>query len=150
MSFVRGFADATSFSLLDTKKTKQKKVRRGCAPVPHSHGTAAVFYLIVTLKAVRRDARKLAASRRSNNSGARVGLLSCKAAHDRRPKFPHEPRRKILRALPWPTESGDGRSSFSDFFFFVEPYFYKQKAAAQPGTFSTTLVLTLRLRLRKR
>jgi len=53
-----------------------------------------------TLKAVRRDAQKLAASRRSNNLCARFFT-----ARDAMKKSPHEPRSKQSAVLPWPAVS---------------------------------------------
>ena len=53
-----------------------------------------------TIKTVRRDAQKLAASRRSNNLCARFFT-----ARDAMKKSPHEPRSQILRALPRPSGS---------------------------------------------
>ena len=51
-----------------------------------------------TLKAVRRDAQKLAASRRSDNLCAR--FFTARGAMK---KSPHEPRSQILRVLPRPS-----------------------------------------------
>ena len=53
-----------------------------------------------TLKAVRRDAQKLAASRRSDNLCAR--FFTARGAVK---KSPHEPRSQILRVLPRPSDS---------------------------------------------
>ena len=53
---------------------------------------------------VRRDAQKLAASRRSNNLCAR--FFTARGAMK---KSPHEPRSQILRALPWPPDSAQRR-----------------------------------------
>jgi len=50
-----------------------------------------------TLKAVRRDAQKLAASRRSNNLCARFFT-----AQGAMKKSPHEPRPQFGAMLPWP------------------------------------------------
>ncbi len=57
-----------------------------------------------TLKAVRRDAQKLAASRRSNNLCAR--FFTARGAMK---KSPHEPRSQILRVLPRPPDSAQWR-----------------------------------------
>ena len=54
-----------------------------------------------TLKPVRRDAQKLAASRRSNNLCARFFT-----ARDAMKKSPHEPRSEQSAMLPWPSGSG--------------------------------------------
>ena len=71
-----------------------------------------------TIKAVRRDAQKLAASRRSNNLCARFFT-----ARDAMKKSPHEPRRKILRALPRPPESFLSRRQLAVQVICVEAYF---------------------------
>jgi len=54
-----------------------------------------------TLKAVRRGAQKLAASRRSNNLCARFFT-----ARDAVKKSPHELRSEQSAMLPWPSVSG--------------------------------------------
>ena len=130
--------------LLSSHKRKQKEPR-GHPATPCARHCGSLLS-VSHVKTHSAKLPKLDDSHRLKHRGSYVSALPCAAGQ----KPPHEPRREILRALPWPTESGDGRSSFSNFFFFVEPYFYKQKAAAQPGNLSTTLVLTRRLRLWKR
>ena len=71
-----------------------------------------------TNQPVRRDAQKLAASRRSNNLCAR--FFTARSAMK---KSPHEPRRKILRALPRPPESFLSRRQLAVQVICVETYF---------------------------
>ncbi len=71
-----------------------------------------------TLKPVRRDAQKLAASRRSNNLCAR--FFTARGAMK---KSPHEPRSQILRVLPRPSESFLSRRQLAVQAICVKPLF---------------------------
>ena len=129
--------------LLSSHKRKQKEPR-GAPRDPRARHCGS-GKLIVTNQPVRRDAQKLAASRRSNNLCARFF-----AARNATKKSPHEPRKKILRALPWPTGNCLGRSQFSAQSCFVKPYFCTQKATAKLIDSSQNPVLTTCFRQRKR
>ncbi len=124
---------------------KEAKRAAGSTPRPPFARHCGSGKLIVTNQPVRRDAQKLAASRRSNNLCARFF-----AARNATKKSPHEPRKKILWALPWPTGNCLGRSQFSAQSCFVKPYFCTQKATAKLIDSSQNPVLTTCFRQRKR
>jgi len=93
-----GFADATSFSLLDAKRTKQEKHAWGSVP----HGPHARHFgsrqSRGTLKPVRRKGFKLTASRRFRQEA--FSFPRCAR------KFPHEPRKgRVLCCLGLPSAS---------------------------------------------
>jgi len=94
MNCAAGIADATSFSLLDAKRTKQEKHAWGSVP----HGPRARRFgsgqLSGTLKPVRRKGFKLTASRRFRQEA--FSFPRCAR------KFPHEPRPQFGAMLPWP------------------------------------------------
>ena len=71
-----------------------------------------------TLNAVRRDAQKLAASRRSDNLCARFFT-----ARDAVKKSPHEPRSKRSAMLPRPAGSFSSRRQLAVQVICVKPYF---------------------------
>ena len=89
-----GIADATSFSLLDAKRTKQEKHAWGSIP----HGPRARHFgsgqLSGTLEPVRRKGFKLTASRRFRQEAFSFPRYAR--------KFPHEPRPQFGAMLPWP------------------------------------------------
>ena len=97
MNCAVGFAGATSFSLLDAKRTKQEKHAWGSIPHDPRARHFGSGQLSGTLKPVRRKGFKLTASRRFKHEA--FSFPRCAR------KFPHEPRRKLLQALPWPSIS---------------------------------------------
>ncbi len=81
-----GFADTTSFSLLDAKRTKQEKHAWGSIPhVPRARHFGS-GQLNGTLEHVRRKGFKLTASRRFRQEA--FSFPRCAR------KFPHEPRKR--------------------------------------------------------
>ena len=81
-----GIADATSFSLLDAKRTKQEKHARGNIPHDPRARHFGSGQLRGTLKPVRRKGFKLTASRRFRHEA--FSFPRCAS------KFPHEPRKR--------------------------------------------------------
>ena len=93
-----GFANATSFSLLDAKRTKQEKHAWGNVPHDPRARHFGSGQLRGTLKPVRRKGFKLTASRRFRQEA--FSFPRCAR------KFPHEPRkRRALRCLGLPSAS---------------------------------------------
>ncbi len=92
-----GFADATSFSLLDAKRTKQEKHARGIVPRDPRARHFGSGQLRNTIKPVRRKGFKLTASRRLRHEA--FPFPRCAR------KFPHEPRPQFGTMLPWPSEN---------------------------------------------
>ena len=88
------FADATSFSLLDAKRTKQEKHAWGNVPHDPRARHFGSGQLSGTLKPVRRKGFKLTASRRFRHEA--FSFPRCAR------KFPHEPRPQFGAMLPWP------------------------------------------------
>ena len=92
-----GFADATSFSLLDAKRTKQEKHAWGNVP----HAPRARHFgsrqSRGTLEPVRRKGFKLTASRRFRQEA--FSFPRCAG------ESPHEPRPQFGAMLPWPSIS---------------------------------------------
>ena len=89
-----GFADATSFSLLDAKRTKQEKHAWGSVPHdPHAWHFGS-GQLSGTFNPVRRKGFKLTASRRFRQEA--FSFPRCAR------KSPHEPRPQFGAMLPWP------------------------------------------------
>ena len=112
--FSWGSADATSFSLLDAKRTKQEKHAWGSVPhVPRARHFGS-GQLRGTLGPVRRKGFKLTASRRFKQEA--FSFPRCAG------KFPHEPRRKILQALPWPSVRFLSRRKLSVLAICMEPF----------------------------
>ena len=103
-----GIADATSFSLLDAKRTKQEKHAWGSVP----HGPRARHFgsgqWRGTLAPVRRIFPNSTAHAVSNTWKGSFFVL-------RHKKSPHEPRPQFGAMLPWPPESYFGRSEFAAF-----------------------------------
>ena len=92
-----GIADATSFSLLDAKRTKQEKHAWGNVPhVPRARHFGN-GQLRGTLGPVRRKGFKLTASRRFKHEA--FSFPRCAR------KSPHEPRPQFGAMLPWPSEN---------------------------------------------
>ncbi len=89
-----GFADATLFSLLDAKRTKQEKHARGSIPHDPRARHFGSGQLRGTLEPVRRKGFKLTASRRFRQEA--FSFPRCAR------KFPHEPRPQFGAMLPWP------------------------------------------------
>ena len=89
-----GFAGATSFSLLDAKRTKQEKHAWGNIPHDPRARHFGSGQLRGTLGSVRRKGFKLTASRRFRQEAF---SFPCCAR-----KSPHEPRPQFGAMLPWP------------------------------------------------
>ena len=89
-----GFANATSFSLLDAKRTKQEKHAWGSVPHDPRARHFGSGQWRGTLKPVRRKGFKLTASRRFKHKA--FSFPRCAR------KFPHEPRPQFGATLPWP------------------------------------------------
>ena len=94
LSCAAGFTDATSFSLLDAKRTKQEKHAWGSIPHDPRARHFGSGQLRGTLKPVRRKDFKLTASRRFKQEA--FSFPRCAR------KFPHEPRPQFGAMLPWP------------------------------------------------
>ena len=94
INYDAGFADATSFSLLDAKRTKQEKHAWGSIPHDPRARRFGSGQLRGTLKPVRRKGFKLTASRRFRQEA--FSFPRCAR------KFPHEPRPQFGATLPWP------------------------------------------------
>ena len=94
MNCAAGIAGATSFSLLDAKRTKQEKHAWGSVPHDPRARHFGSRQWRGTLKAVRRKGFKLTASRRFKQEA----FSFPRAAG----KFPHEPRPQFGAMLPWP------------------------------------------------
>ena len=88
------FADATSFSLLDAKRTKQEKHAWGNVPHDPRARRCGSGQSIGTFKPVRRKGFKLTASRRFRQEA--FSFPRCAG------KSPHEPRPQFGAMLPWP------------------------------------------------
>ena len=117
-----GFADATSFSLLDAKRTKQEKHAWGSIPHDPRARRFGSRQLSGTLKPVRRKGFKLTASRRFRQEA--FSFPRCAG------KFPHEPRRKILQALPWPSVRFLSRRKLSVLVICMEPFWHTGSCCA--------------------
>ena len=89
-----GIADATSFSLLDAKRTKQEKHAWGSVPHDPRARHFGSGQLRGTFKLVRRKGFKLTASRRFRHEA--FSFPRCAR------KSPHEPRPQFGAMLPWP------------------------------------------------
>ena len=109
-----GIADATSFSLLDAKRTKQEKHARGSIPHDPRARHFGSRQLSGTFNPVRRKGFKLTASRRFRQEA--FSFPRCAG------KSPHEPRRKILQALPWPSVRFLSRRKLSVLVICMEPF----------------------------
>ena len=125
-----GFADTTSFSLLDAKRTKQEKHAWGSIPHDPRARHFGSGQLRGTLKPVRRKGFKLTASRRFRQEA--FSFPRCAR------KSPHEPRPSLAQRCLGLQRAILGAVNLQRSLLKCNLIFGTQKVAAQPVNLTTT------------